>query len=58
MINLFQPNVLLPYPVKTEENLWFLMFSGAEKGIIGRKWLKVQALLNYSLGVELFLKLR
>lgn len=57
MINLFQPNVPLPYPVKTE-NLWFLMFSGAEKGIIDGKWLKVQALLNYSLGVELFLKLR
>ena len=36
--NPFVPNAFFLYPLKTSENLSFLMFSGVEKGCIGNKW--------------------
>ena len=48
-INLFVPNALFLYPLKTPENLTvFLCFHGVEKGYIGNEWVKCDDNEQYS----------
>ena len=40
-INLFVPNALFLYPLKTSENLMVFCFQGVETGFMGNKWVNV-----------------